>query len=267
MRPKAFLKKIGLIRETRLKTTGVGSSQTLYLDEIALKKGHGNFETVISTDTKVLTLVQGKSSEAIQHVLKNFQGIQGIRYACMDMCASFSHAVKAAIPRVKIVSDRFHLIKHLNEELNSLRKRLHRGLDERKRKRFAFIHFLLGRDYQTLRKDERRLVKDYLRLSAKLKGVYWLCQEFRSVLFTHWKTREEAYVALRDWCDQARRHMGKFVKTVERWWNAVLNACLLPFSNGRQEGINQKIKLIKRQGYGFRNRELFRLKVLAAFNP
>jgi transposase len=239
----------------------------LYLDEIALKKGHGSFETVVSTNTKVLTLIQGKTSEAIQAFLKELPGIQGVKYACMDMCASFAHALKAVIPRVKIVTDRFHLIRQLNEALDSIRKRLHRQLDEAKRKRFARIHFLLGRDYADLHRDERRLVQDYLRLNSPLKRIYPLTQAFREILFRDWSSREDAYVALRDWCDQARRHLSSFVKTVERWWQAVLNACLFPWSNGRQEGINQKIKLIKRQGYGFRNRQLFRLKVLAAFNP
>jgi len=245
----------------------VGKSQSLYLDEIALRKGHGNFETVISTKRRVLTLLPGKSSEGIQGFLKSLPGIQQIQQVCMDMCAPFAHAVKTVLPWAEIVIDRFHLIKHLNDSLDSWRKRTHCQLDEEKRKRFARIHFLLSKEYGSLPKDERRQVRDYLRLNPSVKKPYWLGQKFRRLLKYPWKRRENAWIALRDWCEEARRIFPRFVKTVERWWTPVLNACMLPLSNARQEGINNKIKLIKRQGFGYRNRQTFRLKVLAAFNP
>lgn len=245
----------------------MGSSQSLFLDEIAFRKGHSDFETVIATDHRVLTLLRGKTSEAIQVFLKTLPGIDKIRQVSMDMCAPFAHAVKQVIPKAAIVVDRFHVIEKLNDGLNQLRKRTHPKLDEAKRKRFNQIHFILAKGYDQLCRDDRRRVLDYLRLNPALKPVYWACQEFRRVLFRPWKDREQAYQALWDWCETNRKYLGRFVKTVERWWNPVLNACLLPLSNGRMEGINNKIKLVKRQGFGFRNRQSFRLKVLAAFNP
>lgn len=239
----------------------------MYLDEIALKKGHGNFETVISSDTRVLEMVEGKSSETIQAALKAMPGIERIEQVCMDMCASFAHAVKAVLPKAKIVIDRFHLIRHANDALESIRKRHYAKLDGCKRKRFARINWLLFKDYASLHKDNKRLVREYLRLDPETARIYWLVQELRSVLKTDWKDRMNAYYALFDWCEKARRYLTRLVKTIENWWNPVLNACFYPLNNGRQEGINNKIKLIKRQGYGFKDRGLFRLKVFAAFNP
>jgi len=239
----------------------------LYLDEIALRKGHGHFETVISTERRVLTLLPGKSSEGIQGFLKSLPGIQRIRQVCMDMCAPFALAVKTVLPWAEIVIDRFHLIRHLSDSLDSWRKRTHGHLDEDKRKRFARIHFLLSQAYKSLSRDERRQVRDYLRLNPSVKKPYWLAQKFRRLLKYPWTKRDNAWIALRDWCEEARRIFPRFVKTVERWWTPVLNACLLPLSNARQEGINNKIKLIKRQGFGYRDRQTFRIKVLAAFNP
>lgn len=239
----------------------------MYLDEIALKKGHGNFETVLSSTTKVLEMVEGKSSEAIQAALKAMPGIDRIEQVAMDMCASFAHAVKAVLPHAEIVIDRFHLIRHANDALESVRKRQYRKLDEQQRKRFSRIHWLLFKDYANLHKDEKRLVREYLRLDTETARVYWLVQDLRSVLVSIWTDRMHAYYALFDWCEKARSYLKRLVKTIENWWNPVLNACLFPLSNARQEGINNKIKLIKRQGYGFKNRQLFRLKVFAAFNP
>lgn len=246
---------------------GVGTSETLFLDEIALRKGHSHFETVISTERRVLTLLAGKGSEGIQAFLRSLPGMDGIRQVSMDMCAPFAHAIKAVLPRAQIVIDRFHLIKHLNEAVETHRRRTHAQLDQKARKRFSRIHFLLSKEYAGLQKDYRREVKEYLRLNPAVRGPYRLAQAFRRILRYPWKEKDNAWIALRDWCESARRLLPRFVKTVEHWWTPVLNACLFPLSNARQEGINNKIKSIKRQGYGFRNRHTFRLKVLAAFNP
>jgi len=246
---------------------GVGNSQSLHFDEIAWRKGHGQFETVVSTEHRVLTLLSGKSSGTLQGFLKTLPGIGFIRQVSMDMCAPFAHAVKQVIPHAVIVADRFHVIRKLTETVDSLRKRTHGHLDERERKKFSRIHFLLGQDYRSLHRDERRLIRDYLRLNPPLKPVYWLAQEFRKILFHPWQDARQAYTTLWGWCEKSRKYMRSFVKTVEQWWDPVLNACLSSLSNARQEGINNKIKLIKRQGFGYRNRHTFRLKVLAAFNP
>jgi len=244
---------------------GAGQSESLYLDEIALRKGQGNFETVVSTDFRVLTLIKGKSSESLQGFLRSLPGINSIKQVCMDMCSPFAHAVKQVLPKAIIVVDRFHVIQKLNDALEQARKRTHPKLDEQERKRFKRIHFLLGQEYQALHRDEKRLVRDYLRLNKVLKPIYWECQRLRKILFyRRFSSAEQAYDVLWEWCEQARKHLKRFIETLERWWYPV---CLFPLSNARQEGINNKIKLVKRQGFGYTNRQTFRLKVLAAFNP
>ena len=215
----------------------------------------------------MLDMVKGKQSKSIQ--LKKIPDFSRIKKVCMDMCAAFAHAVKEVLPGAEIITDRFHLIRHLNDALNTKRKATHPKLDKKQRKRFSRIHFLLGRDYKDLGKDNKRLVCDYLRLNPVIKPLYQLCQSFRrDILFKNWNNKpQEASIALTNWVGTARRHFSDFVKTIEQWWQPVLNACLFKESNGRMEGMNQKIKLIKRQGFGYPERELFKLKVMAAFNP
>lgn len=204
----------------------------------------------------------------MQEFLKTLPRLDSIQQVCMDMCASFAHAVKEVLPNANIVVDRFHILQKLNDALEQARKKTHPKLDRQQRKRFSKIHFLLGQDYQCLHRDEKRLVKDYLRLNKALKPVYLESQRFRKILFyQRFTSEEQAYATLWQWCEKARKHLGNFIKTLQRWWYPVLHACLSPISNGRQEGINNKIKLVKRQGFGYRNRQTFRLKVLAAFNP
>src|SRR5262249_42385811 len=145
-----------------------------------------------------------------------------IQEVCIDMCVSFADAIRKAMPAAEIVTDRFHLIKLLNKKLDELRKKCHKELKKaKKERRFASIRFILFKDYRELRRDERRLVNDYLRLNADLKEIYWQCQKFRKLLKTQWKSRTEASMALTDWTTQARKHLTKFVETLETWWEPV----------------------------------------------
>lgn len=62
------------------------------------------------------------------------------------------------------------------------------------------------------------------------------------------------------------KYFRKFVKTLETWWDEVVNACIFKENNGKQEGINNEIKLIKRRGFGYRNYTNFKYRILAQHN-
>jgi len=244
----------------------VGNSTALHVDEISLKKGYGQYETLVYTNKGVLQTMSGKQSVDLQEVLKQISGIHQIKTVCIDMCASFADAIRKAMPQAEIVCDRFHIIKLLNKKLDRQRIRIYNTLSTPKQEKFQHIRFLLFKDRKELLDWEKRLIKDYLQLSSEMKEIYWLTQQFRKILFRS-KTRQEASNALLKWCDRARKYLGKFVKTLNTWWEEVVNACIFSTSNGIAEGMNNKIKLIKRMAYGFRNCLNFRHHILAAFNP
>jgi len=232
-----------------------------------MKKGHNQYETIVYTPDSVLETMSGKQSTDLETVLKQIPGIGRIKIVCMDMCAAFADAVRKAIPQAEIVCDRFHIIKLLNKKLDKLRIQLYNKLPEAKQERFKSVRFLMFKDRRELLTTEKRLLKEYLQFSPEMKEIYWLTQLFRRILFGLQKNRAAVSNALLAWCDKARKHLGKFVKTLHTWWDQVVNACLFSASNGRAEGVNNKIKLIKRRAYGFRNRLNFRHHILAAFNP
>lgn len=257
-----FLKKVGS-RQAK-----PALKERLYLDEITFRKGRSDFETVLYTDEAILETMTGKKSVDLQRVLQGIPGIGQVKQVCMDMCASFADAVRKAMPKAEIVLDRFHIVKLLNEKLDTLRKRTHRSLDEAKRKRFSRLRFVLFKDYKALHRDERRLLKEYLRLNLELKTTYWQCQAFRRILFgSQGKERAEVSNALMRWCDSVRKTLGRFAKTLDSWWDEVVNACLFKINNGRAEGVNNRMKVVKRMGFGFKNRLNFKLRVQAVCNP
>lgn len=300
-------------------------STAIHIDEIAVRKGHKDFETIIYTEEEVIETMCGKKSLDLQELLKRIPGIGNIQQVCMDMCSSFADAVRTALPQAEIVLDRFHLIKLLNKTLEHLRAKADRVLkaeylalereikqlekeekeirlncskatsEENKEqldlqekaireqkaekskelkakglrnKRFSQIRFVLSKDYAHLHKDDKRLVREYLRLHDDVQKVYWLCQDLRKILFAENKQPQtEISIQLTDWCTRARKYLGRFVKTLESWWQEVLNACFYPLNNGRAEGVNNKIKVIKRMAFGFRNRLNFKRRIQAACNP
>lgn len=238
--------------------------ETLYVDEISFKKGYSDFETVIYSDETIVETMSGKKGVDLQNVLTTLPGITEVKTVCMDMCASFASAVRQALPHAEIVLDRFHIVKLLNQKLDKLRKKTHRNLTKGKQRRFSHIRFILFKDYRALGKDQRRLLKEYLRLNTEMRTIYWQCQEFRSILFgSQGKSRSQVSSMLTNWCDRVKKNLRTFVKTLQSWWDETLNACLFKLSNARAEGVNNRIKLLKRQGFGFRNRLNFRLRLFA----
>jgi len=238
------------------------------VDEIALKKGHSDFETIIYTEEGVIDSMKGKKSIDLQALLRSIPGIGQIQRVCMDMCAPFADAVRQVLPGANIVIDRFHIMKLLNKKLDKLRIKTTKKLEAPLQKEFAKIRFSLFKDERHLNREKHEFVQKYLALNTEMKDIYRLCQDFRQILFPKKPLNQlEASRQLTDWCTQARKYLSQFVKTLESWWDEVVNACVYPLNNGRAEGFNNKIKLMKRMGFGYRNRETFKLRIQAACNP
>lgn len=224
------------------------------MDEIAHKKGQGQFMTVISDGKNVRETVIGKLSEEIIKKLQSIPGISEVKKVCIDMCPPFAKAIREAIPNAVIVLDRFHLMKLVNERLWDLNKKSYKKLDEKERERFSQIRYLLMKPRKQLKKRDKRLINEYLRLNTEMRCIYWKVQGFREILFKY-QGYKHGFVSqkLMEWTYGARKYFGKLIKTLEKWWDELVNACIYRESNARQEGLNNKIKVLKRQGFGYRN--------------
>lgn len=99
-----------------------------------------------------------------------------------------------------------------------------------------------------------------------MKCIYWKIQGFREILF-NFQGYKHGFVSekLAQWIEGTRKYFGKFIKTLESWWHEVVNACIYKESNARQEGINNKIKALKRRGFGYRNWLNFEYRIYGEF--
>ncbi len=186
----------------------------------------------------------------------------------MDMSAAYWSAARDNIAKAVVVFDHFHVMKLFNEKLSDLRRDLHREATERMHKDvLKGTRWLLLKNYENLdeSKNERARLEEAIRLNAPLATAYYMKEELREL----WELDdyEEAEQFLMDWILRAESSgiakLTKFAKTLRIHALGILAYYSYPISTGPLEGTNNKIKTMKRQSYGFRDQEFFKLKIYA----
>jgi transposase len=185
----------------------------------------------------------------------------------MDMSPAYHEAVSTHLSKATIVFDHFHVTKLFNDKLSDLRRWLyHRAGDEQKRvlKGVRWLLLKLAENLDTER-DERARLKEALRLNKPRALAYYMKEDLRQ--FWDQPGMKYATVFLDDWIRRAKAsgvHMLlQMAKTLDGHRAGLLAYYEYPISTGPLEGTNNKIKTMKRQAYGFRDHEFFKLKILA----
>jgi transposase len=119
---------------------------------------------------------------------------------------------------------------------------------------------------EDLTENERKLLESILKCSSRLKNAYLLKEELRQIFETH-QTPEEAKKQIEAWLVKASKFYTGFIDTVKNHIDGICNYFHNRLTSGVMEGINNKIKLIKRQAYGFTNFDHLRIRLLAGFAP
>ena len=259
-------------RQAKVKVDRSGNIliSVLGIDEISLKKRHRQFVLVIS-DIKqkcILAILPDRNKETLEKWIGELtvQQQKAIRFASMDMWAPYRQAVEKKLTHVKIVADRFHVMKQLNERLGQVRKRIQNNASEEERTLLKGSRWLLTRNRSDLKPEEEGQLEKILDLCPELRKLYLLKEEFRRI-FDKVQCREKAERFLIAWkyktLATGDKFLAKFVKTLENWWAEILNYFIDKVTNGFVEGLNGAIRSIIRRAFGYRNFENFRLHVFA----
>lgn len=254
--------------------------RVLAIDEFALHRGHRYATVVIDpTRKRVVWIARGREQES----LRGFFTALGparcaqIEAVAVDMWAPYAAEVRAHCPQAKLVYDLFHVVaKYGVEVIDRVRsdetERIAKADGTRPtRERRAVIkgaRWLLLRNYDRLRTHgERVRLRELLRANRALFTVYVLKDDLKQL----WRFRYPG-AAWRFWREWRRRAVAsrlpalkKFVRLLERHLHGILNHCRYPLNTGMLEGMNNKIKVLKRMAYGFRDDAYFFLKIRAAF--
>ena len=235
------------------------------IDEIAIKKGHKYMTifTDISTG-QIIHAVEGRDEEALRTFLrllaKKAKRLKGIG---IDMSAAYASSVKKHLPNVSIVFDRFHVTKLLNDTIDKIRRAEYAKCQDKGMKVLKGQRFLLLRNFVDLDDKQKSSLQNLLEINNSLAIAHSMKEQFR--LFWQSKTKSEGARFLGWWIIQAIEskveQLAKTARTLLYHFEGLLSYFEHGIDNGKAEGINNKIKVLKRQAYGFHDQEYFKLRL------
>lgn len=260
----------------RLIATEVDWSQyshlgTLGLDEIALKKGHRDFVVIVTAqlaDGQVVLLgvLADRRKKTVAKFLRSIpERLKStIHTACCDMYEGYLEALHEELPTVRVVIDRFHIAKTYRKGLDDLRKRemkrLKAQLSKSEYKQLKGSLWAVRKRRGDLNEAQNQVLNLLLEYSPELKAAYALQQELTAI-FDEPISQRTAQSKLRKWIEHVVASGVKcfddFIKTLKRLWEPITNYFVARKNSAFVEGLNNKIKVLKRRCYGLFNLKHF----------
>jgi transposase len=240
------------------------------IDEIAVAKGHRYLTVVMDLESGAVVFVgDGKGGDALKPFWKRLRPSKAkIEAVAMDMSRAYWGAVLTHLPKAKIVFDHFHVIKLFNDKLSDLRRTMYREATEVMHKEvLKGTRWLLLKNPENLdaKKNEKQRLEEALALNKPLATAYYMKDDLRR--FWQQPGKQFATTFLDGWIRRAEasgiRILQQMAKTLAAHRSGLLAYYDVMISSGPMEGTNNKIKTMKRQAYGFRDHEFFKLKILA----
>ena len=176
----------------------------------------------------------------------------------------FFETVRDALPNATIVINKFHVARYSNWAFENVRKRIQKNLPDNYRKYFKRSRFVLLKSSKNLTSEESAAVSTMLGFSDDLKLAYYFKERFYDFLSS--KTKAEAKQKLKEinllLQTSGLKEYKPLITVIKNWASYILNAYDYKYSNGFTEGINNKIKVLKRVGFGYRNFDNLRRRIL-----
>ena len=246
-------------------------TEEIGIDEIAMHKGHRDFVVVISdlTNKRVMDVLIDRRREALEAYIDgwNSEFKDKIKSVAIDLWGPYRSVVESKLPKAKAVADRFHVMQNLNKALDNCRKQEKQNSGDEEIGKQAKYAVLKNRE--DLTEKQETILNRALKASPVLKTCYELKESFRGI-FNNSDDKEIGRAKLTNWIlsvirEDTWEYYG-FVKTLLNWKENILNYFDNWVSSGFVEGVNNKIKLIKRKAFGFVNFENFRIKIIDCFS-
>ncbi|SIQ23230.1 ISL3 family transposase [Halanaerobium kushneri] len=242
-----------MIEKAQLET--LDKVEAISIDEFAIKKKHKY--AVALTDPINGKLIEVLSSRKKKDLIEYFNTWpeelrEQIKYFSMDMWSPYKAVAETVFPNAKIVVDKFHLVTAINNALDKLRKEEQDKQTAANRKKFYKSRLTLLMAGEDLDDDGHQRLIEIFKLSPALEKAWELKEEFRDLLQI--PDVKESIQALNHWYENvSQSKLSLFYRakgTVKRWEQHIINYFKTRITNGFAEGLNNKIKLIKRIGYG-----------------
>ena len=239
----------------------------LGLDEIALKKGHRDFVVIVTArsvtgEVKVLAVLPDRQKQTVKQFLEAMpkRVKRAIQTVCTDMYEGFINAVKEVLGKAQVVVDRYHVAKLYRQGADRLRKQeLRRLKKELAKEDYAKIRGAMWpfrKNTAALEEEERALLKRVFAYSPDLQQAYEYREQLTAI-FEEDLSKAEATKKLKHWQQRVRasglRCYDSFLQTLDNRMGEITNYFLARHNSGFVEGLNNKLKVLKRRCYGIFN--------------
>lgn len=248
----------------QLRKRSLSNVRRIAVDEFAVRKGYHYLTVVLDLDSgQVLWSAEGRSADALLPFLDRLKRCRApLQAVALDMWPAYTLAVKSVFPRVAIVYDPFHVVRLVNKAIDAAQRDLANQIPKAMRCRRG-LRFVLLRARENLGLKGASLLTDLMKINRPLYQAYLLKEQLRAL----WDF-PSAILARRfldQWIQQAKatglKAFHQIAKTLDIHREAILAWYEHHISTGPLEGLNNKIKTLKRQAYGFRDMEYFQLRL------
>lgn len=253
--------------EARVNWSEVVEIKTLGLDEIALKKGHRDYVTLVTGrlsegEIIILGVLPGHEKVEVIDFLRSIplRIIQTIQTVCCDLWEAYTEAAREELPSARIVADRFHVAKHYRQAADRLRKqelhRLKKELLEEEYQKLNGSFRAFRKNAKDLNKEERKSLRRFFEHSASAKQAYILREELTAI-FNRNLLKKQAQSKIWQWVQKVQKSglhcFDDFLKLINTWWEEITNYFIQRENSGFVEGFNNRVKVLKRRCYGIFN--------------
>ena len=243
------------------------------IDEISVRKGHAYVIVVADLDQRrpIWLGGQGRTEEDLQHFFDQMgpERCKSIELAVMDMWKAFRNATRKNAPGAQIVYDKFHVMRHLSDALDQVRRSEYKRVNDKERKFIKGQRYTLLSHQANLDLEGQRALRALLKANKRLHKAYLLKESFGQL----WDYKNPLWARkfFESWKSQLRwqrlKPFEKFAAMIERHWDGIVSYCHPDHkvSLGFMEGVNNKIRVIQRRAYGIKDQEYLMLKVITSF--
>jgi transposase len=243
------------------------------IDEISIRKGHRYVVVVADLDQKRPIWLGGQGrTEKDMDLFFNEMGPErcaSIELAVMDMWKPFRKSTLNHAPQAQIVFDKFHILNHLADALDQVRRSEYKRVNDKERQFIKGQRYTLLSNKANLNIEGRQALDLLLKANKRLHKAYLLKESFGQL----WDYNHPAWARkfFDSWKSQLRwqrlEPFEKFARMIERHWDGIISYCRPDHkvSLGFMEGLNNKIRVIQRRAYGIKDQEYLMLKVVTSF--
>ena len=242
--------------------------EAIGIDEFRGNSGGNKFQVVI-TDLKshrVIDVISSRSEDALYNFFSKVSNPKNVKLVTMDLSLFFKSIIANIFPNAKIVADTFHFTRLMHWALDNVRKVVQKNLPKDMRIYFKHSRYVLHKRTNDLNPDQYNQLTNMLDYNENLRWAYSIIQHLFEIIDEN--DPDKKVSLFKEFMTYAHNcnlpEFNKHIQTYFKWYNYIINSFYTNYSNGITEGLNTKIKTLKRISFGFRNFRNFRLRILMA---